>query len=87
MNNNENRLLSWESEDTFSASSEKSSVVPSETSEDRDFIVSDTENFSDASADTTEGFNSYYCDSCRCDGKCGLKVSERQKLRIKPLTQ
>lgn len=87
MNRNDNMLLSWESEDTCSASSEKSSVIPSETSEDRDFIVSDTENLSNASAESTEGFNSYYCDSCRCDGKCGVKVSKRQKLQMKPLSQ
>ncbi|KAJ5330580.1 hypothetical protein N7476_000363 [Penicillium atrosanguineum] len=84
MNSNENRLLSWEPEDTCSASSEKSSVVPSETSEDRDFIVSDTENLSDASAESTEGFNSYYCASCRCDGKCGVKG---EKIAIKTIAK
>ncbi|KAJ5642496.1 hypothetical protein N7490_006496 [Penicillium lividum] len=46
----DNQLLSWESDDTYSNPSETASeTIQSETSEDRDFVIADTDQLSYAS--------------------------------------
>ncbi|KAJ5798946.1 uncharacterized protein N7503_006451 [Penicillium pulvis] len=46
----DNQLLPWESDDTYSNPSETASeTIQSETSEDRDFVISDTDQLSYAS--------------------------------------
>ncbi|KAJ5642717.1 hypothetical protein N7490_001776 [Penicillium lividum] len=74
MTSPENELLTWESEDTDTCSvpSEKSSTVPSETSDDRDFIASDTERLSHASHDSSDALYLFH-GSSRADGEFGVQ--------------
>ncbi|KAJ5737472.1 uncharacterized protein N7483_002597 [Penicillium malachiteum] len=88
MTSPENRLLTWESEDTDTCSvpSEKSSTVPSETSDDRDFIASDTERLSYASHHSSgdsypfTGFSRSHEEFGVQGGKIPIKTLARQSV-------
>ncbi|KAJ5533348.1 hypothetical protein N7494_009900 [Penicillium frequentans] len=74
MTSSENVLLNWESEgtDTCSVPSEKSSTVPSETSDDRDFIASDSERLSYTSHDSSDVLYLFH-GSSRAEGEFGVQ--------------
>lgn len=81
MTSPENVLLNWESEgtDTCSVPSEKSSTVPSETSDDRDFIASDSERLSYTSHDSSDVLYLFH-GSSRAEGEFGVQVSASRSI-------
>ncbi|KAJ5626356.1 hypothetical protein N7510_002665 [Penicillium lagena] len=83
----ENRLLTWESEDTHSNPSVGSSMIPSETSEDRDFVVSDTDKLSYVSHNSSEPFDSYYFCQEGWDKTSVNEVSGSLSITLRLLTE
>ena len=76
MTSPENVLLNWESEgtDTCSVPSDKSSIVPSETSNDHDFIALDLERLLYTSYDSSDALYLFH-GSSGAEAEFGVQVS------------